>query len=60
MRKEILVASLVSLAILAVYFSASQAKTDAFEEWKGKFGVNWAPEEEAYRRLIFEKNLANI
>ena len=60
MRKEILVASLVSLALLAVYYSANQTKTDAFEEWKGKYGINWAPEEEAYRRLIFEKNLANI
>jgi hypothetical protein len=60
MRKEILVASLVSLALLAVYYTANTQKTDAFEEWKGKFGINWAPEEEAYRRLIFEKNLINI
>jgi len=60
MRKELLVASLVSLAILAAYYSSHEGKTDAFEEWKGKFGVSWAPEEEAYRRLIFEKNLINI
>ena len=60
MRKELIVASLVSLAILAVYYSSHEAKTDAFEEWKGSFGVNWAPEEEAYRRLIFEKNLIEI
>ena len=60
MRKEILVASLVSLALIAVYYSANQTKTDSFSEWKGKYGINWAPEEEAYRRLIFEKNLANI
>jgi len=33
---------------------------DAFEDWKHKFGVSWAPEEEAYRRLIFEKNVILI
>ena len=60
MRKELLVASLVSLAILAAYYSSHEGKIDAFEEWKGKFGVSWAPEEEAYRRLIFEKNMINI
>jgi len=60
MRKELLVASLVSLAILAAYYTSHEGKTDAFEEWKGKFGVSWAPEEEAYRRLIFEKNLVTI
>jgi C1A family cysteine protease len=60
MRKELLVASLVSLAILAAYYSSHEGRTDAFEEWKGKFGVSWAPEEEAYRRLIFEKNILSI
>jgi hypothetical protein len=44
MRKEILVASLVSLAILAAYYTSHEAKIDAFEEWKGKYGINWAPE----------------
>lgn len=60
MRKELLVASLLSLAILAAYYTTHEGKTAAFEEWKGKYGVNWAPEEEAYRRLIFEKNLLSI
>lgn len=60
MRKELLVASLVSIAILAAYYASHEGKTDAFEEWKSSYGVNWAPEEEAYRRLIFEKNLVNI
>jgi hypothetical protein len=48
------------LAVLAAFYSAEHNKTDAFEEWKGQFGVNWAPEEEAYRKLIFEKNLLEI
>ncbi len=57
MGKQILIASLISIAILAVYYNSTQTRVDAFEEWKTKFGVSWAPEEEAYRRLIFEKNL---
>ena len=60
MQKQLLIASLISLAILAVYYTSSEAKLDAFDEWKGEYGVNWAPEEEAYRRLIFEKNLILI
>ena len=60
MQKQLLVASLISLAILAVYYTSTDAKVDAFDEWKGQYGVNWAPEEEAYRRLIFEKNLILI
>jgi len=60
MGKEIIVASFIALAVLAVYYSANESKIDAFEEWKGKFGVTWAAEEEAYRRLIFEKNAVAI
>ena len=60
MGKQLLIASLVSLAILAVYYTAQENKLDAFEEWKGQFGANWAAEEEGYRRLIFEKNLVLI
>jgi hypothetical protein len=60
MSKQLLIASLVSIAILAVYYSANESKIDAFGEWKGQFGANWAPEEEAYRRIIFEKNLVLI
>jgi len=44
MGKEILVASLIALTVLAVYYTANENKIDAFEEWKGKFGVSWAPE----------------
>jgi cathepsin L len=60
MRKELLVAVIASLALLAYYHSASGAKADVFEDWKTQYGANWAPEEEVYRRLIFEKNLQNI
>jgi cathepsin L len=60
MGKQLLIASLISIAILAVYYTSNDTKIDAFEEWKGQYGINWAPEEEAYRRLIFEKNLVLI
>jgi len=60
MGKQLLIASLISLALLAVYYTSTEARLDAFDEWKGKYGVTWAPEEEAYRRLIFEKNLIII
>lgn len=56
MRKELIVTALVSLAILAVYYSAQENKTSAFDEWKAQYGANWSGEEEAFRRLIFEKN----
>jgi C1A family cysteine protease len=60
MRSEVLIASIVSIAVLVAFYGANEGNTDAFGEWKGKFGVSWAPEEEAYRRLIFEKNIIMI
>ncbi len=60
MRSEVLIASIVSIAVLVAFYGANENKSDAFEEWKGKFGVSWAPEEEAYRRIIFEKNVIMI
>jgi C1A family cysteine protease len=60
MRKELLVAALATVAIIAIYQGTQAEKGDAFGEWKGQFGANWAPEEEAYRRLIFERNVLKI
>lgn len=60
MRKELVIATLVSIALLAIHHSNNQAKTDLFGEWKAQYGPNWAPEEESFRRLIFEKNLVKI
>lgn len=44
MGKQLLIASLVSIAILAVYYSANESKVDAFAEWKSQYGTHWAPE----------------
>ena len=60
MRKELVIAVLVSITLLAIHHSNNQAKTDLFEEWKAQYAPNWAPEEESFRRLIFEKNLVKI
>ena len=35
-------------------------KNSAFEEWKAQYGANFDSKEESYRRIIFEKNLANV
>lgn len=57
MGKQLLIASLISIALLAAYYTSHETKIDAFEEWKQTYGVSWQTEEEAFRRLIFEKNI---
>lgn len=57
MQKQLLVASLILFAILVVYNISPDTDLVAFEEWKDQYGANWVLGEEAYRRLIFEKNL---
>ena len=59
MRKELIIAALATVALLVFYNSAEQ-KGDPFQEWKSQHGVSWAPQEEAYRRLVFEKNFLDI
>jgi C1A family cysteine protease len=50
----------VSIAVLVAFYSANETKSDSYSEWKVQFGVNFHPEEDAYRRLIFEKNVEMI
>ena len=59
MKKELIVAALATIALL-IFYNSNEQKGDAFQEWKSQHGVSWAPQEEAYRRLIFEKNLLEI
>lgn len=44
MRKELITAAIVSLAILAVYHSTQPTNLGAFDEWKAQYGANWAGE----------------
>lgn len=60
MRKDFLLAVVATLAIIAAFHYTQSNKVDAFQEWKGQYGVTWTPSEESYRRLIFERNLLSI
>ena len=60
MKKELILAALIGLAVIATIHANQDNKSDAFEQWKSQYGPNWAPEEESYRRIIFEKNLVEI
>ena len=61
MNKQSLLAILLSLlALSTLYYKEAVHKNDEFENWKGKFGSLLDPEEELYRRIIFEKNLQKI
>ena len=43
MQKVLLVASMIFLALLTSFYTYTDEKTDAFEEWKGTYGVDWNP-----------------
>lgn len=60
MSKSLTLIALTALLIGAVYFSTESSKTTAFDEWKSQYGANWAPAEEDFRRIVFEKNFAVI
>ena len=58
MRKELIVVTL-AIALLLLYKGQEQ-KGDVFADWKNQYGASWGPEQESYRRLIFEKNILKI
>lgn len=60
MNKTLAIVALAALIAGAVYLSTTESKDTAFEEWKSKYGVNWAASEEEYRRIIFMKNIEVI
>lgn len=60
MNKSISLIALVALIAGAAFIATQNNSSSAFEEWKGKFGSNWAAGEEEYRRIIFERNVAMI
>ena len=45
MKKELIFAALIGLAIIASIHANQDNKSDAFEQWKSQYGANWAPEE---------------
>lgn len=60
MKKELILTALIGLAVIAAFHATQDSKNDAFEQWKSQYGINMAADEEAYRRIIFEKNIAEI
>jgi C1A family cysteine protease len=51
---------LVALAAISAVYVENSTEVDAFGQWKTQFGTNFEAGEEAYRRLIFQRNLKKI
>lgn len=60
MRKEVLAIMAITLIAGAFLYQNQEASNPAFEQWKAQYGVNWGAEEQLYRRMIFERNVAKI
>lgn len=59
MNKKVIFAVAAILLTSAILYSVEE-KRDSFLEWKQQFNVAYSNEEDAYRRLIFLKNLEII
>ena len=59
MDKKVIFAVAAILLTSAILYSVEE-KRDSFLEWKQQFNVAYSNEEDAYRRLIFLKNLEII
>jgi hypothetical protein len=55
MEKKILVVLAIMLAA-TLYFGSSPAEDD-FLAWKQRYGFSWTTEEDAYRRLVYLRNV---
>lgn len=61
MSKNLILALAVAVcAISAVMLSQNVEQKDEFTQWKSQFTVAWGAEEDAFRRLVFFKNLEKI
>lgn len=56
MNQKIFVLVLSLIAASSLYYSSFEKKDD-FSEWKQHFGVAFAEEEEAFRKIIYLKNI---
>uniref|UniRef100_A0A1J3JDG4 cathepsin L n=3 Tax=Noccaea caerulescens TaxID=107243 RepID=A0A1J3JDG4_NOCCA len=59
MNQKIIAVVLALLSATALYYSTVEHK-DAFQQWKQDFRMVFSQEEDAYRRIIFMKNLELI
>ena len=60
MNKGIALATILALAAISAIYVEKSGELDQFEQWKQTFGHTFEADEEAYRRLIFERNLKKI
>ena len=59
MNQKVFVLVLSLIAASSLYYSSFEKKDD-FNEWKQRFGVVFAEEEEAFRKIIYLKNIEMI
>ncbi len=60
MNKGLALATLLALAAVSIIYVEKSGEVDHFESWKQEFGQTFEADEEAYRRLIFERNVKRI
>ena len=60
MKNELIALIVAALSIVGVLYAPQSQQLGAFDQWKAEHGVNYAPEQELYRRIIFESNVAQI
>jgi hypothetical protein len=51
------IALVALLTAASLYLASQQEQQDDFLLWKSKFGYSWSAEEDAFRRLIYLRNL---
>lgn len=57
MGKETLIIALLATAVIGGIYFATQENNSEFEQWKLKFGAKFSESENAYRKLIFKRNV---
>ena len=58
MKDKILAVVLILIAALAMFsLNQGDSQSQLFDEWKKTYGYQWEPVEDAYRKIIFLKNV---
>lgn len=58
MKDKILAAIIIAITALAMLsFHQGDSQSQLYEEWKKTNGYSWEPFEDAYRKIIFMKNV---
>jgi hypothetical protein len=56
MNQKLLLALVALISTVAVLYTHTEQKDD-YLEWKKIFGYQWTAEEDAYRRLVYLRNV---